>query len=91
MSIDTALAPFISSDDSGDVFGIFSYGWHSEGDLRAKAIEKYGPKNWVVNDLLNVGSFFEQKYFTLNGDNYLIPAESGSLNSFPVSMWHRFV
>ena len=40
--VDTTLAPFISSDDSGDVHGIFSYGHHDFEALKAKAIEKYG-------------------------------------------------
>jgi hypothetical protein len=91
MGIDTQLAPFISSDDSGDVHGIYSYGWHSEESLRAKAIEKYGLKNWIVDDLLNYGSFYEHKYFTLNGDNFLVPANEGSLKGFPVSMWRRII
>lgn len=96
MRIDTTLAPFISSDDSGEVYGIFSYGWHREEALRSKSIEKYGLKHRIVDDLLNMGGYFKQDYFTLNGDNLLIPAKRNNKgfltnNSFPVSMWHRLI
>lgn len=84
--VDTGLAPFISKDDSGDVHGIFSYGHHEFEALKAKAIEKYGLKNWIVKDLLEFGSF-EINYFSLNGDNYLVPMEPNSNKSFPVTMW----
>ena len=84
--VDTTLAPFISSDDSGDVHGIFSYGHHDFEALKAKAIEKYGLKNRIVEDLLECGSF-KISYFKLNGDNYLIQMKPNSKCSFPVTMW----
>ncbi|EOZ8645537.1 hypothetical protein ACQWTT_001288 [Acinetobacter baumannii] len=96
MKIDTAISPFISTDDSGEVFGIFSFGWHSEEELREKSIEKYGLKHWVVDDLLNNGGYFKQDYFILNSDNYLIPVKVNHHGkypnkSFPVSMWKRLI
>ena len=86
--INTELIPFISKDDSGDVLGIYSYGCHEVTDLREKAIQKYGECHWVIVDLLQSG-FFDIRYFTLNGDNYLIPAISSTSGSFQVSMWCR--
>jgi hypothetical protein len=32
---------FISSDDSGDILGIFSYGWYYQESLKEKAIGKF--------------------------------------------------
>lgn len=89
--VSTDLNPFISSDDSGDVLGIFSYGWHSQESIEEKAIEKFGLDHWVVKDLIECGSNFNQRYFILNGDNYLEPASIKSKESFPVSMWCRVI
>lgn len=91
MNIDTTLTPFISIDDSGDVQGIFSYGWHSEESLKANAIQDYGLKNWVVDDLLKQGGYFEWNYFLLNSDNNLIPVHEGVKGAFPVTMWRRLI
>lgn len=86
--ISTELNPFISSDDSGDVLGIYSYGWHSKESIQAKAIEKFGLNSWVIKDL-EIACNFKQKYFILNGDNYLELASVETKGSFPVSMWCR--
>lgn len=90
-NINTELNPFVSSDDSGDVLGIFSYGWHSQESIKEKAIEKFGLDFWVIKDLIECGSNFKQNYFILNGDNYLEHANVETKGSFPVSMWCRVI
>lgn len=90
MSADFALDPFFSTDENGEVHGVFSLGLHSEESLKAKAIECFGLEHSVIKHLLDSG-YFEQSYFRLNSEDHLIPTHQNTFNSFPVSMWRKTI